>query len=65
MEELVARINELSRKNKSVGLTPEELAERDELRQKYLAQFRQNFRDQLDTIKWAEEEGEEGNGQKH
>ncbi len=62
MEELVARINELSRKNKSVGLTPEELAERDELRQKYLAQFRRNFRDQLDTIKWAEEEED---GKKH
>jgi len=65
MEELVARINELSRKNKSVGLTPEELAERDELRQKYLAQFRRNFRDQLDTIKWAEDEDEEGKGTKH
>ena len=62
MEELVARINELSRKNKSVGLTPEELAERDELRQKYLVQFRRNFRDQLDTIKWVEEEED---GKKH
>lgn len=62
MEELVARINELSRKNKSVGLTPEELVERDELRQKYLAQFRRNFRDQLDTIKWADEEED---GKKH
>jgi len=65
MEELVARINELSRKNKSVGLTPEEMTERDELRQKYLAQFRRNFRDQLDTIKWVEDEGEEGKGEKH
>ncbi len=62
MEELVARINELSRKNKSVGLTPEEQVERDELRQKYLAQFRRNFRDQLDTIKWADEEED---GKKH
>jgi uncharacterized protein YnzC (UPF0291/DUF896 family) len=62
MEELVARINELSRKNKAVGLTPEELVERDELRQKYLAQFRRNFRDQLDTIKWADEEED---GKKH
>ena len=63
MEELVARINELSRKHKSVGLTTEELAERDELRKQYLAKFRQNFRDQLDTIKWADEE--DGGTTKH
>lgn len=55
MEKLVARINELSRKNKTVGLTPEELAERDDLRKQYLANFRQNFRNQLDTIQWADE----------
>ncbi|CAM4207824.1 DUF896 domain-containing protein [Paenibacillus tarimensis] len=56
MEKLVARINELSRKNKSVGLTEEEMAEREELRRQYLQQFRKNFKDQLDTIKWAEDE---------
>lgn len=56
MDELIARINELSRKNKTVGLTPEETIERDELRKKYLENFKRNFRDQLDTIKWAEDE---------
>ncbi|MFC5648423.1 DUF896 domain-containing protein [Paenibacillus solisilvae] len=56
MDELIARINELSRKNKTVGLTPEETIERDALRQKYLENFKRNFRDQLDTIKWAEDE---------
>ncbi|MFC4809503.1 DUF896 domain-containing protein [Paenibacillus sp. GCM10023250] len=56
MEKIIARINELSRKNKSVGLTAEELAERDELRRIYLDNFKRNFRNQLDTIKWAEDE---------
>ncbi|MBD2869827.1 DUF896 domain-containing protein [Paenibacillus arenilitoris] len=50
IEKLVARINELSRKNKTVGLTDAETAERDELRQQYLSNFRRNFRQQLDNI---------------
>lgn len=65
MEEIIARINELSRKNKTVGLTPEELIERDELRKQYLDNFKRNFRDQLDTIKWAEDEEEGGGTIKH
>lgn len=50
MEEIIARINELSRKNKTVGLTEEEIAERAVLRKKYLENFRRNFRQQLDSI---------------
>ncbi|WP_219837528.1 DUF896 domain-containing protein [Paenibacillus sp. R14(2021)] len=65
MEKIIARINELSRKNKTVGLTAEELVERDELRRQYLANFKRNFRDQLDTIKWAEDEENEGGSIKH
>ncbi|MOA69340.1 hypothetical protein D3C78_1974710 [compost metagenome] len=49
-EKLVARINELSRKNKTVGLTDAEVAERAELRQQYLNNFKRNFRQQLDNI---------------
>ncbi|AZN41978.1 DUF896 domain-containing protein [Paenibacillus albus] len=64
IDKVIARINELSRKNKTVGLTPEETVERDELRRQYLDNFKRNFRDQLDTIKWAEDEenGENGGG---
>jgi len=36
MDEVIARINELARKNKAEGLTPEELAERDKLRRIYI-----------------------------
>ena len=32
MKEVIAKINELAAKNKTVGLTEEELAERDKLR---------------------------------
>jgi Uncharacterized protein conserved in bacteria len=50
VEEIIARINELSRKNKTVGLTEEEIAERAVLRKQYLDNFKRNFRQQLDSI---------------
>lgn len=36
----IARINELAKKAKECGLTPEETAERDALRRAYIAAFR-------------------------
>ncbi|MFD0958939.1 DUF896 domain-containing protein [Paenibacillus chungangensis] len=56
MEKLIARINELSRKNKEVGLAQEEIEERDELRRRYLDNFRRNFRQQMDSIKYVEDD---------
>ncbi|TYP72555.1 DUF896 domain-containing protein [Paenibacillus methanolicus] len=56
MEKIIARINELSRKHKTVGLTEEETAERAELRKQYLDNFKRNFRGQLDNIKFVEDE---------
>lgn len=47
----IDRINELARKNKKEGLTPEEIKERDALRKEYLANFRKNFRARLENIK--------------
>lgn len=55
MEKLIARINELSRKNKTVGLNESELAERDRLRKEYLQVFKKNFKQQLDSIEWTDE----------
>lgn len=56
VDDLIARINELSRKNKSVGLSEEERVEREKLRKLYLERFRTNFRQQLDAIEWTDEE---------
>ena len=36
MDEVIARINALAKKNKEEGLTPEETAERDRLRRIYI-----------------------------
>ena len=55
--ERVCRINELAHKAKTVGLTPEELAERDVLRKEYLAAFRKNLVQQLDNTYIVDEQG--------
>jgi uncharacterized protein YnzC (UPF0291/DUF896 family) len=51
MEALVARINELARKHKTVGLTEEEKLERDRLRRQYIDAFKNSLRSQLDSIR--------------
>ncbi|GKU79350.1 DUF896 domain-containing protein [Paenibacillus sp. L3-i20] len=59
MDKIIARINELSRKNKASGLTDEETIERDQLRQQYLTNFKGNLKQQLDSIKYVEDEQED------
>lgn len=49
IDELIQRINELARKARTQGLTPEETAERDELRKQYIAAFRRSLTEQLDN----------------
>ena len=57
-EGLIDRINELARKAKSEGLTELEIKERDELRKKYIQNFRKRFKDEiLDNIYIVEEDG--------
>lgn len=51
------RINELAHKAKTVGLTEEEMQERDVLRKEYLANFRKNLREQLDHTYLVDEHG--------
>ncbi len=46
-QQKIDRINELARKSKTVGLTAEELAEQQTLRQEYLDAFRASFRGTL------------------
>ena len=57
MEELVKRINELAQKAKTTGLTPEETAERDLLRQQYIAAVRRNLTAQLENTYIQEPDG--------
>ena len=43
MKDVIARINELAAKNKTVGLTDEELVEPDKLRRIYIDSYKQNL----------------------
>ena len=56
---LTDRINELSRKSKTVGLTDEEKAEQARLRDEFRAIFRRNFGLQLENTKFVDENGNE------
>lgn len=51
IDELVSRINELSKKSKEIGLTDEEKKEQQILRRDYIDRFKNNLRAQLETIK--------------
>lgn len=53
------RINELARKSKEEGLTPEEKKEQEILRKEYIEAFRANFKSQLNKIKFVEDLSEE------
>lgn len=50
------RISELSRKQRSVGLTTEEKAEQAELRSEYLVTVKRNFRSLLENIEFKDNE---------
>lgn len=49
MNKVIARINALAAKAKSVGLNEEELAERDKLRRIYIDSVKANLTGQLDN----------------
>lgn len=46
---VIARINELARKSKAEGLTPEELTERDKLRRIYIDNVKASLTGQLEN----------------
>lgn len=48
-QEHIDRINELARKAKADGLTPEETEERDRLRKAYIADFRKSLEAHLEN----------------
>ena len=53
----IDRINELARKNKAQGLTPDELAERDALRREYIDAVKQSLMGQLDRTYYVDAKG--------
>ena len=57
MNEVIARINELARKAKTTGLTPEELQERDRLRRIYIDSVKANLVGQLENTYIVEPDG--------
>ena len=56
-KEKIARINELAKKRKTVGLTEEEQAEQAALRAEYLTGFRESLKDLLDHTLIQEPDG--------
>ncbi|MBR1646738.1 MAG: DUF896 domain-containing protein [Selenomonadaceae bacterium] len=54
--ELLARINELARKKRTVGLSEEELAEQKKLYAVYLAAIRGQVTNLLESIEFVDEE---------
>jgi len=57
MDEVIARINELVKKAKSEGLTPEEQTERDKLRRIYIDSVKANLVGQLENTYYVDEKG--------
>lgn len=54
-QQKINRINELARKMKAEGLTPQEQAEQAALRKEYLQNIRRNFRATLNNIAWKKD----------
>ena len=57
LNDTIARINELARKSKTVGLTDEELIERDKLRRMYIDSVKANLVGHLDNTYVVDEKG--------
>lgn len=55
--EAIQRINDLARKAKAQGLTPEEAQEQKRLRQEYLDSVRKNLVSQLENMSILEPDG--------
>ena len=53
----IARINELAKKKKTEGLTPEEAVEQAKLREEYIEGYRRSVRHHIEGIKVVDEEG--------
>ena len=59
MMDLITKINELSAKNKEVGLTSAEYELRDQLRQQYLQQIRGQVLANINSFTLVDESGQD------
>ena len=57
LNDTIARINELAKKAKTEGLTPDELTERDKLRRIYIDSVKANLIGQLDNTYIVDSKG--------
>ena len=58
MNPIIERINQLAKKAKTIGLSEKELKERQILRQEYVKQFREKFKNKIiDNIYILEKDG--------
>lgn len=58
-KEKINRINELSRKSKTDGLSVEEAKEQSKLRKEYLTSFRSSMRDTIENVTVIDPEGKD------
>ncbi|MBS4177009.1 DUF896 domain-containing protein [Lederbergia citrea] len=58
-KEKLARINELAKKAKELGLTQEEAKEQSSLRAEYLRTFRSSMKQTIENVRIYDSEGEE------
>ena len=58
-EKLLKRINEVAHQNKAEGLTAAEKAERKQLRDQYLKNFREAFRSNIEMMRIFDKDGKE------
>ncbi|UOQ85713.1 DUF896 domain-containing protein [Gracilibacillus salinarum] len=58
-QDKIARINELSKKSKSEGLTEEEKKEQKDLREAYLKNVRKSFKNQLKGMTVVDPNGDD------
>ena len=59
-KEKINRINELARKAKQAGLTEEEKAEQQSLRQEYLQSIRADLHQTLERVRIVDQDGKAG-----
>ncbi|WP_336822553.1 DUF896 domain-containing protein [Sporosarcina sp. USHLN248] len=63
-QDKINRINELSKKSKTIGLSIEEAKEQTKLRKEYLESFRSSMRNTIENVKVLDPQGNDVTPQK-